>query len=218
MKMSEAAVRGAIAAAGMVTFAAMASCGKSPAAPGPATTLTLSSTASLDGWIQSNGTVVADGGGPLVGDFELQKPGVGYRQFYSFDLSTLPAGATIVSATLRLYQVSAVGAPFTLLGNVLVDHVNVGTSLDAADYNAVALTSNLGILSNAGTAGYKTLNVLVAVQADRAANRTRAQFRLRMSLLDSNNDGKNDYVTFTDFEDSCCAVNQPPQLVIEYTN
>src|SRR5262245_37116012 len=94
-----------------VAIALAAGCSGNPA--GPSTKVTLNSTASLDGWVQSNGVANASSGGPLVGDFESVSPGVGYRQFYSFDISTIPAGAHIVSATLRLYQAIVTGSPYT---------------------------------------------------------------------------------------------------------
>jgi hypothetical protein len=197
-----------------VITAFAAACANNPA--GPSTKVTLNSTSSLDGWAQSNGVASASSGGPVVGDEDNQTPGVGYRQFYSFDISTIPAGAHIVSATLRLYQAIVVGSPYTKLGNVIVDRVDLGSALDPADYNAAALNANIGILSTTATIEYKTMDVTAAVQADLGATRGKSQFRLRFSLKDSNNDGVRDLAQFTDAEDSCCAVSKPPELVIEY--
>ena len=191
-----------------------AACSNNPA--GPTTTVTFNSTASLDGWVQSNGVAVAASGGPLVGDFEDVAPGVGYRQVYSFDISSIPAGAQIVSATLRLYQAQAVGSPFTTLGNVLVDRIDIGAALDGADYASAALTSNIGTLSTSATIEYKMLDVTVAVQADRSASRSKSQFRLRFSTADKNGDGVRDFLSFTDAEDSCCGVSKPPELIVAY--
>ena len=43
----------------------------------------------------------------------------------SFPLGALPAGARVETATLRVYQNAArSGAPYELLGDVLVDHVS----------------------------------------------------------------------------------------------
>ena len=190
------------------------SCSNNPASP--STTVTLNSTASLDGWVQSDGVAVASQGGPLVGDFEDVSPNIGYRQFYSFDISTIPAGAQIVSATLRLYQAQSVGSPFTKLGNVVVDRIDIGPALDAADYASLALTSNIGTLSTNSTIEYKVLDVTNAVKSDRSAARNKSEFRLRFSTAYKWGDTVRDFVSFTDAEDSCCAVSRPPQLVIEY--
>ena len=194
---------------------AMASCSKkSPTAPSQS--ITLSSTASIDGWVTSAGVANADSGGPLVGDFDSVNNGVGIREFYSFSLNALPASATIESATLRLYQASVGGQPYTALGNVVVDSANIGVALDAGDYSLPAFASNIGTLSTNVTKEYKTLDVTTAVKADRTAARPASQFRLRFSNLDSNSNGSNDYVGFTAAEDSCCSVGQPPQLVVVY--
>jgi hypothetical protein len=45
----------------------------------------------------------------------------------------------------------------------------------------------------------------------------RSQYRLRFSTQDFNFDGNDDFVQFTDAEDSLCvgvATNQPPQLAV----
>lgn len=198
----------------IVAIAFAAACSDNPVTP--STTVTLNSTASLDGWVQSDGVANANAGGPLVGDFEQFSPGVGYRQFYSFDISTIPAGAHIVSATLRLYQAVVVGSPYVNLGNLIVDRVDIGAALDGVDFNAAPLTANLGTLSTNATIEYKTLDVSTAVQADLGASRSKSQFRIRFSLRDFNNDGLRDLVQLTEAEDSCCHVSKPPELVIEY--
>lgn len=193
---------------------AIVACGSSPT--GPSTSVTLSSAAAFDGWAQSNGVANASAAGPLVGDADQIFAGVGYREFYSFDLSAIPAGATIDSATLKLYQANVKGQPYTVLGNVIVDHVDLGTALDGSDYGAPAIASNIGTLSTSPTIEYKTLDVTSSVQADRTVGRQRSQYRLRFSNKDSNNDGVSDLAQFTDAEDSCCGVNQPPQLIVVY--
>jgi hypothetical protein len=119
-----------------------------------------------------------------------------------------------VSASLRLYQAQVTGQPFSDLGSVAVDHVNYGASLTSSDYLGGTLTSNIGTLSDTTASGYKVMDVGSRVSADLTAARLRSQYRLRFRPLESNTDGGDDYVQFTDAEDSCCSVNQPPQLVI----
>ena len=91
--------------------------------------------------------------------------------------------------------------------------MDYGTNLEATDYNAAALTSNIGTLSTDTSLEYKMLSVTASVASDILASRLQSQYRLRFSDENSIN-FDNDYVQFTDAEDSCCAANQPPQLVI----
>jgi DNA-binding beta-propeller fold protein YncE len=179
------------------------------------TPVVVGSTADLDGEVDSDGVATSVGGAPRTGDVDSFPADIAYRQFYSFDLAKLPAGVIVSAATLRLYQASVTGAPYDgTLGSVVADHVNYGALLDGADYTAVPLLSNVGTLSSDINAGYKTLSVTGRVQDDLSNGRTRTQYRLRFSLSDSNLNGNDDYVQFTDFEDSCCSVNRPPQLLI----
>ncbi len=180
-------------------------------------TATLVSQASIDGMVSSNGAFQANKGAPFTGDQDAIAPGIGTRQIFSFDISTLPAGITISSATLQLYQATVTGQPYTVLGNVTVDHVDIGSSLQASDYNGGTLSTAIGNISTSPAIGYQTLNVLAAVTNDVASGRKMSQYRVRFTLRDSNNDGANDNVQFTDAEVSCCNLTQTPQLVIVYT-
>jgi hypothetical protein len=179
-------------------------------------TLEINSVPSMDGWVESDGSAHSDSGGPFTGDYEHTKPGVGHRQFYSFSFSAIPDGALIVSASLELYQVNVWGSPFTDLGNVVVDHLDYGATLDGADYDATALTANIGTLSDNATEEYKSLDVTLYVQADCTAARDYSQYRVRFSLQDNDDDGARDSVSFTDAEDSCCGTGNLPKLVVEY--
>jgi hypothetical protein len=191
--------------------------GGTPNGPGPGTgseqTLTLPSTATLDGWVRSDLNLATSGSQPITGDIDASAPGLGYRQFYSFDLSGLPPGVTVTSATLRLYQGSTLGTPYVDLGDVVVDHVDYGATLLGAAYDAPAIVSNIGALSQDGTIEYKTMTVTDRVQADVAAGRTRSQFRLRFSVFDNNNDAGNDFAQFLDADFGGA---NPPQLVVTY--
>ena len=179
-------------------------------------TLEIISVSTLDGWAESDGSANSDMGGPLTGDFEHSQPGVGYRQFFSFGLADIPDGATIISASLELFQTNYHGSPLTDLGNVVVDHLDYGTTLDGADYNMPALASNIGTLSDSTTEEYKILDVTTYVQMDYAAARDYSQYRVRFSLQDNDDDGARDSVSFTDAEDSCCSTGNLPRLVVEY--
>ena len=111
---------------------------------------TLYSSASLDGYVRSDGNTDASAVSMWVGDFFTGAADIGVRGFVSFDISTL--SGTINSATLRVNQHQRSADPYVDLGGeVRVDHMNYGTSLDAGDYNAAALNSNIGIISNNNT-------------------------------------------------------------------
>ena len=177
--------------------------------PGPDVTVTLGSTASLDGWVRTDGNAQTTNG--LTGDLSVVT-GQGYRQFFSFDLSTIPPGSTVTSATLRLYQAFVIGSPYTELGSVAVDHLDYGDMLCCGDYDAAALAS-AGTLSSDASVGYKQLVVTARVQADLAAARTRTQFRLRFSAADFTNDGGSDNAQFNEAE---APGGNLPQLVVTY--
>lgn len=181
---------------------------------GPEMTVNLLSAAALDGWVRSDGNSGVTGGPAIAGDLEAAPAaaGLGYRQFYSFDLAPVPAGSVVTSATLQLYQAAVGGTPYAALGNVIVDHVDYGATLNAAAYSVTAIASNVGVLSSDMTIASKTLVVTARVQADVAAARTRAQFRVRFSNFDSNNDAGSDYAQFTDAE----FFSNVPVLIVKY--
>lgn len=185
--------------------------------PGPGLTVMLPPQAALDGFVTSAGSAVAAGGGPFVGDLDASTAGLVGRTFYSFDLSALPAGATITGATLRVQAAVLQGAPFTTLGVVALDHVDYGTSLDAGDFALAALSPTTPTLLSTPTLTLVALDVTAFVQADRSAARPRVQFRLRFSPFGSDNDAANDYVSFTDTEVSNVAGGIPPSLEVTYT-
>ena len=200
----------------LVLVALLSACTAATGNSSGSKTLALASRAGIDGWVQSNGTVHTNGSGPLVGDLDAVTPGVGYRQFFSFDLGAIPAGATVTSATLRLYQAKVLGAPFGNHGIVTVDHVTYGDTLKATAYSTPGLADSLGVLSSDTTTGFRLLDVTDEVLADLAAAAIHSQFRLRFTVVASDNDGINDAVAFSDPELSCCP-GAPPQLNLTYT-
>lgn len=190
-----------------------------------ATPVVIGSTASLDGYARSDGTASATGS-PATGDKDAIYFGVGWRQLYSFDISSLPTNSTIASAILRLYQCDVEGFPYTYMGNVIVDHVDYGGVFDpfGSAYNGATVAPGIGTLSATTSLGYRSLDITTSAQDDLTAlpPRTRSQYRLRFSIEDSNLDGNNDFVQFTDAEDSPCAgqasTNQPPELALTLAN
>jgi hypothetical protein len=183
-----------------------------PTATRPVRILDLAGNAALDGWAESGGGAQANGGGPLVGDLESATPGLGFRQFFSFDFTPLAPAEEVTGAVLTLFQASASDAPYASLGNVIVDHLDYGPTLDGADYNLPPLIANIGTISDDAVEEFKQLPVTAQVRADRTAGRVRSQFRLRFQLGDIDFDGASDFVQFGDVEVSCCIPDNPPLL------
>ncbi len=110
-------------------------------------------TPSLDGSIESSGTVVV-ASGLRVGDIGAGGGASGIRSVVSFDMSRVPPGAFIETASLRLYQVRVAGNPYTTLGEVAVEGTDLGATLDAADFqDTVAIPFPLGSISTDATIG-----------------------------------------------------------------
>lgn len=182
------------------------------------TPIVIGSTQDMDGFITFDGatyTATVNGGAPRTGDDESFLAGSIARQFFSFDLSNIPTDVSVNAATLRLYQMApTVGAPFSVLGSVLADHVDYGAALDASDGDFDNLLGLIGTLSTNDSPGYRTLNVAAQVKSDLAGGLGHSQYRLRFSPVEINNNSSSDYVQYTDAEDSCCSVNWPPQLAV----
>jgi hypothetical protein len=180
-------------------------------------TVTLAGTDTLDGWVRSPDGNSASLGGTwvIVGDIFSGGVTYTYRGFYSFDISAIPAGSSVASATLRLHQISVIGSPYSELGNVVVDHVDYGAALSGLeDFSVPALASGVGTLSTDATLGLRTLSVTARVQADVTAGRARSQFRLRFSPTEASDDGNSDFAQFADAGYVIAA--EVPQLEVRY--
>jgi hypothetical protein len=170
-----------------------------------------------DGFLENTGGVTT-GSGMFAGDLEGTYAGVFDRPALGFDLAGagVPPTATIQAATLSLEQYAVWGNPYGSgnLGNVLVDHVELGASLDATDFDTHTLLAGFGVLSTDATLAVKTLDVAARVQADLAAGRTFSDFRLRFST-DRDVDGADDYAGFVDTE-NWAGPGAAPALKIVY--
>jgi hypothetical protein len=164
----------------------------------------------------SAGGVIAE---PTLGDDDASVPGQGARGFVTFDLSGVPSKAHVRKATLTMTQCFVTGAPYTNHGNVILDHL-LFTKADTSIFGLSALASNVATLSTDSTRGPKSATVTSSVSDDITASRTTAQFRVRWSTGDSNNDGNNDYVAFnTDslMSNGCTwAAGASPRLLVQY--
>jgi len=140
------------------------------------------------------------------------------RAIISFDTSTLPPGAVITAATLRLNRVGLTGAnPFGSLGRLLVD-VQSGSfggnaALQASDFEASATAPGAASLSNPTTNGVWSTGTLDAGGLA-AINRTgRTQARLTFEVHDNGN-GVADRISFASGEQTDASLR--PELAVTY--
>jgi len=181
----------------------------------PVNAVTIDSDATFDAYLNA-AALINRIGSLKVGDEESLDPSRDFRSFVSFDLSSrLPAGATVVSATLRCYLVQVTGAPYVSLGNVLAIHVALGPTLETTEFTGGEIMT-AGTLSSSPAAGWKELDVTSRVLADLAAGRTRTQFRLQCAIGDGNGDGAD---TLSEFEsgDNTLGTGRWPELRVSYT-
>ena len=138
------------------------------------------------------------------------------RGIYTFDISSIPAGATILEATLSTRQVNTFGDPYVKRGPVVLDHVVLGGELRANAYSTSATPGGDGftILSDNATPEVKSAVVTEQVQLDIDQARSFSQYRLRFRLPTSLDD-RLDVALFTDREDSG-GIGSVPQLIVTY--
>ena len=166
-------------------------------------TLTLAATAALDGWRASNGGSNWDYPYIQAGHNSTLTE----RGFESFDISSIPSGAVIDSATMRLYQSEVVGNPYS--SSLIVDHVNYGTSTSATPYDGSPIATNIGTLTTNSVVEWKDIVVTDSVKNDISNSRTRAQFSIRFATEAT---GVDAWARFTSADGS----GNTPQLVIRY--
>lgn len=177
-------------------------------APAPVTVVLRSSTL-LDGYVFDGG--VAELGNHIyVGDVTAN---TSVRGFVSFDLTPLPAGATVTSATLSMYQWVVIGTPYAVLGSQLVDHLDFGATLDPGDFALAALSSGFDTLASDDTIGPKLLSVTAQVVADLTAARVRSQFRIRFAVA-TDTDASEDSCSFRRAD--ATTASEVPTLSVTY--
>jgi hypothetical protein len=187
-------------------------------------TVTFTSISAHDGRVIESGENTNVGGSVDSNDTNANAIRVGdtnqdrqQKGIVSFDTSSLPDGATIQSATLRLRRGSATGTnPHSTHGSCLADVVtgafSGSTTLQTGDFQAAATATAVATMSNP-TANGQLSEGLLNASGLAAVNKTgTTQFRVYFTL-DDNDDTGNDYLGFYSGENGT-ASNRP---VLEVT-
>lgn len=190
------------------------------------TTVTFTSVGAQDGWVLESGENTNVGGSfnatssnnsaLRVGDNNQDRQ---YKTVVSFDTSSIPDGATIVSATLRLLRGSLTGTnPFTTHGTCWVDVKNGSgfsgsLALQNGDFEAAATAVQAASLSNAASNGTWSTGALNATGLAAINKSGTTQLRIYFNL-DDNDDTGNDYIGYYSGENG--TASNRPQLVITY--
>ena len=138
------------------------------------------------------------------------------RAFLSFDITDIPEGVEIISSELRVFQTKTLGNPYKVGGNLLIDHLNYGDSLDGSDFSTPALLSNFEIFSDKPTTGWRKVDVTNQVINDLVSARPSTQFRIHFEKEIIGGDENGDFAYFESSENTQHSGNTP-ELVIEYT-
>jgi hypothetical protein len=173
--------------------------------------LVLTSVAAVDGYVTSAGNAVNN---DIVSAGDNDPLGISIRGFYRFDLSAIPPGALITCAVFRTYQGAGGAIPYEDLGDLELDWVELGNSLDGADYAATALASDIATLSTARSTGHLLAVVSDTVQACLDSNGSHIDFRLQFPLA-SDADGAADFLWLASAENHF-TTGDPPTLTVSY--
>lgn len=141
------------------------------------------------------------------------------KSFVSFDTSSIPDGATIVSAFLRLRRGTVVGTnPFSTHGTCWVD-IRGGTgfggslTLSTGDFQAAADAAQVASLSNALSNGVWSEGTLNAAGLSLINKAGTTQLRVYFATGD-NDDSSSDYIGWYSGDNS--SAGNRPQLIIVY--
>lgn len=173
-------------------------------------TITFNSSSTIDGFRSSNA-----GGNSTLEIRAGRNVNLITRGFVSFGTASIPGGATIQKATLRLYQVKIIGDPYGAGIRVMVDHLDYGDSLEHADYGAAAISASFATLSENATLGWKEVDVTDAVRNDRSTGRERSQFRIHMTTENQGGTVQGDFAYFESADNNQGSGNTP-QLLVTY--
>lgn len=174
--------------------------------PSPtASAKTIQASAALDGYAQGTGLFNTNS------DIRVGSMSNGsLRGFLSFDVNSINT-SDVKNLKLRLYQNGVKGNPFTSGGDIRIDLVNYGSSLDPGDYSTSSLIPSFTTISNNASSGWKEADILDLAKKTKAENRQYLQLRLHFNF---ESEGAENYVSF-ESADNALKTNNLPQLLIE---
>ena len=185
---------------------------------------TFVSIAGEDGWVRESnessnvgGALNTTGTGAKAIRAGDHKNDSQYKSIVSFDTSSVPDGATIVSARLELTRGGNTGTnPFGTHGtcflNIKSGSFSDNAALEKTDFEAPADLVEAAVVSNEGGSGTTySVDLADALQYVNTAGRT--QLRLSFSL-DDNDDAGNDFAGFYSADNGTAA--RHPRLIVEY--
>jgi hypothetical protein len=180
-------------------------------------TITLTSEGMLDGYRLNDGTG-SNSTDILVGngDLAILTGELVARGFMSFDLSDIPAEATIQSVELRFYQKEILGSPYEELGNLVLEHVYYGAILDDGAYDTPALGTAVVDTEPSAQAWYVLSDPTLVdwLQSSMDTGLPRQQFRLQFSQ-ETDGDGQEDWIAIQS-GGGILGSRQAPQMVITF--
>jgi hypothetical protein len=142
-----------------------------------------------------------------------------FKTILSFDTSSIPDGATITAATIRMVRGSSSGtSPFTTHGSCFVDirggtGFNNSVALQTTDFQAPADATQVATMSNAASDGAVSSGSVNATGRGLINKTGKTQFRVYFSL-DDNDDAGSDYVGW--FSGNDATAGNRPTLEVTY--
>lgn len=127
-----------------------------------------------------------------VGDTDAD---LAFRGYCGIDLTALPDGARIESAHLHLRLAGTNGHPWDL-GDLVLDHLELGALLDPDDYAAPALETACRTLAPFPFGEDALVDVAPQIQRDLGAGRSTSGFRFRLTNV-TNGDGSYDFIVLS---------------------
>ncbi len=189
---------------------------------GTISTATYSSTSTYDGHVLESSETSGLGGSVNTTNTSLRlgdnASNQQYRDFLSFDTSSLPDNAVISTVTLKIKQAGSAGSnPFSTMGNIVADISTGGfsgsESLQSGDFQATASKNAVLTITNSPASGWYSANLSSTNFG--YVNKTGAtQFRLRFTTDDNNNQVA-DYLAF--FTGEATTASYRATLIVKYS-
>jgi hypothetical protein len=165
-----------------------------PALPPAIAQVVLSSISGESGQVRSDGTVLTP---PNTGDADTAGVPVTAEAFVSFNMSVIPAGATITKVVVDFSSYDILGNPWSGLGDgCLRSYVQNYGTVDASDFFAGDPTSAITRWCGAGelSSVFEDAGMKSVVQS--AVGTSRLQLRLQFRTPTTNNNGVADMIRF----------------------